>query len=267
MKDFYAILGLDPGASPESIKVTYRRLALECHPDRVTHLGGSAEAIASERMADLNEAYQTLSDVLRRKDYDEEFRKWRIGLTFEQLLAPVTADVMAEAPVTMPVRPKARSASMVTNVVEQFSSELLQRVLNVKQDFRWEEKRLEGFEWVVHSSALLTHYYVGLRGFATVDQAAARKFVNYATMAIEGSRKLIKRDLYLLLMPFQRMHEPDQVQAMLRRFAGGVRSGPVTGAQATVVLLDVTHGRSLPCGPRIHNKKFEVLLQRLGFAK
>ena len=34
MEDYYAILGLDQGASPESIKLAYRRLARESHPDR-----------------------------------------------------------------------------------------------------------------------------------------------------------------------------------------------------------------------------------------
>lgn len=266
MKDFYAILGLDPGASPDSIKLAYRRLARDYHPDRHTHLGKTVEAEASVRMADLNEAYHTLSNVLRRKDYDEEFRQWQSAGLPEA--APAAVEVAGEAPTPSPVRPRSRpAAGVASNVVGQFSNELFQRVLNAKKDFSWEEKRLEGFEWAVLSGAFLTDYYVALRGFAIADQAAAQKFVNYATVAIENSRKLIKRNLYLLLMPFQRMNEPDQVQAVLRRFAGGVGSGPVAGAHATVVLLDVAHGRSLPCGPRIHDKKFEGLLQRLGFAR
>ena len=60
MKDYYAILGLDAEASAESIKVAYRRLATQFHPDRMS--GASAEELArsSERMREINEAYSVL---------------------------------------------------------------------------------------------------------------------------------------------------------------------------------------------------------------
>lgn len=60
--DYYAILGLPKHASPELIKKQYRKLSLECHPDRP---GGNAE-----KFKELNEAYETLSDETKRKHYD-----------------------------------------------------------------------------------------------------------------------------------------------------------------------------------------------------
>ena len=61
MKDYYAILGLDAEASAESIKVAYRRLATQYHPDRM--VGASAEELArsSDRMREINEAYSFLT--------------------------------------------------------------------------------------------------------------------------------------------------------------------------------------------------------------
>lgn len=49
-KEWWVVLGIDRGASIEDIKMRYRRLAQECHPDKP---GGSAD-----KMAELNRAYE-----------------------------------------------------------------------------------------------------------------------------------------------------------------------------------------------------------------
>lgn len=64
-KDYYAILGVDRGATPKQIKEAYRSLAFQYHPDRN---GGNAEAV--ERMKQINEAYAVLSDPAKRRQYD-----------------------------------------------------------------------------------------------------------------------------------------------------------------------------------------------------
>jgi len=60
--DYYALLGVEPGADVETIKAAYCKMAQESHPDR----GGS-----HQRMLLLNEAWDTLSDPQRRSRYDE----------------------------------------------------------------------------------------------------------------------------------------------------------------------------------------------------
>ena len=61
--DYYAILGLQPGADAASIRATYRRLMQQDghHPDR----GGDAKTAAL-----INKAYAILSDPEQRTDYD-----------------------------------------------------------------------------------------------------------------------------------------------------------------------------------------------------
>jgi curved DNA-binding protein CbpA len=75
LEDYYAILGLDPDASPESIKVAYRRLARQNHPDLRTLNSTEAEkASVAAHMAQLNEAYAVLSHAKQRREYDDKLR-------------------------------------------------------------------------------------------------------------------------------------------------------------------------------------------------
>ena len=56
-KDYYAVLGLEKGASDDEIKRAFRKLAIKYHPDKNQ---GNKEA--EEKFKDINEAYQILSD-------------------------------------------------------------------------------------------------------------------------------------------------------------------------------------------------------------
>lgn len=66
MKDFYKTLGLAQNASLEQVKSAYKKLALKAHPDR----GGS-----DELMGLIIDAYNTLSDPDKRRDFD---KRWTI---------------------------------------------------------------------------------------------------------------------------------------------------------------------------------------------
>ena len=64
-KDYYKTLGVSKDASADDIKKSFRKLARKYHPDV------SKEADAQARMAEVNEAYNVLSDPEKRKAYDE----------------------------------------------------------------------------------------------------------------------------------------------------------------------------------------------------
>ncbi len=64
-KEYYAILGLKEGASPEEIRKAYRKLALHYHPDR-----NRGDAGAEERFKAISEAYAVLIDPDKRQMYD-----------------------------------------------------------------------------------------------------------------------------------------------------------------------------------------------------
>lgn len=64
-KDYYSILGVEPGAGDAEIKTAYRRLARKYHPDV------SKEAGAEEKFKAVNEAHEALRDPEKRAAYDQ----------------------------------------------------------------------------------------------------------------------------------------------------------------------------------------------------
>ncbi|MEA2537670.1 MAG: DnaJ like chaperone protein [Chloroflexota bacterium] len=57
----HSVLGLKPGASASAIKAAWRRLAREHHPDR-SGSDTAATHLATKRMAEINAAYEQLTD-------------------------------------------------------------------------------------------------------------------------------------------------------------------------------------------------------------
>ena len=63
-RDYYEVLGVQRSANKEEIKNSYRKLALQYHPDRNKSPG------AEEKFKEISEAYAVLSDDEKRKRYD-----------------------------------------------------------------------------------------------------------------------------------------------------------------------------------------------------
>ena len=64
-QDFYAVLGITRDAGEAEIKKAYRKLAMECHPDR-----NNGDKSAEEKFKLVTEAYEVLRDPDKRAAYD-----------------------------------------------------------------------------------------------------------------------------------------------------------------------------------------------------
>jgi len=64
-QDFYDTLGVNKTADGEELKRAFRKLAMQCHPDR-----NPGDKSAEQKFKDINEAY----DVLKRTDEAARFR-------------------------------------------------------------------------------------------------------------------------------------------------------------------------------------------------
>jgi molecular chaperone DnaJ len=72
VEDFYAVLGVHAGVDDEGLRVAWRRLAAQWHPDR-------AGVGATEKFQQLSAAYTVLSDPLMRAAYDRRRRAGNPG--------------------------------------------------------------------------------------------------------------------------------------------------------------------------------------------
>ena len=64
-QDYYTILGIDRDASADDMKKSYRKLAMNYHPDR-----NPDNKEAEQKFKELSEAYNVLADEQKRSAYD-----------------------------------------------------------------------------------------------------------------------------------------------------------------------------------------------------
>jgi molecular chaperone DnaJ len=68
LPNYYEILGIPPDSTQDEIKSRFRQLVKEHHPDR------TRDDKTSETLAEINKAYEVLSDEEKRSSYDKYFK-------------------------------------------------------------------------------------------------------------------------------------------------------------------------------------------------
>ena len=73
MKNYYQILQVDEKASVEIIEKAYKVLVKRYHPD--LQKNEKNKSISEQKLKEINEAYDVLSDEFLREQYDFEFKR------------------------------------------------------------------------------------------------------------------------------------------------------------------------------------------------
>ncbi|GEM_PF-1903900 len=61
-QDYYAVLGLTPGATMKEVSRAYRDMISKYHPDKTTNLGKELQELAAQKSREINEAYQWIKE-------------------------------------------------------------------------------------------------------------------------------------------------------------------------------------------------------------
>jgi curved DNA-binding protein CbpA len=262
LEDYYAILGLDHEASMESIKLAYRRLARENHPDRNIDSTDAEKIALSTRMVELNGAYAVLSDANRRREYDDNLRILNTLSGSTVLGATKTATKTATKPhTTRRVQP---SHDAELTLVREFSKQLRSNLQSHRKEFSWEEIVLEGFDWGLESVSWCSYYCVAARAFSVLDPAAAKKFANYSEVVVTQNYRSIRKSHFLFLLPFQQLIQSESVSAEFNRLMSSEKREARPDVPIGIVLFDVRRGRTLRVGGKLREKRFEELVISLG---
>jgi curved DNA-binding protein CbpA len=252
--DHYATLELHSGASQESIKLAYRRLTREHHPDLKINSTESERKTLSAVMAQLNSAYAVLSDVKLRREYDQSLK------ILTSLHASSTVSRVAETGTRSACGPAPASdveATLAHALCLQLRSNLLARL----KDFSWKEKTLEGFDWGLEESSWSSHYCVAGRGFAVLDPASAKKFANDAQGVVALGNRSVRKSHFLFLLAFQRLSEWKSVSAEFNRFFSAASHRKFANVPVEIALLDARQGQTMRFGCHLREKRFEELLR------
>ncbi|KAK7056292.1 hypothetical protein VNI00_002845 [Paramarasmius palmivorus] len=94
MSNYYEVLGIQPSATPDEVRKAYKLKALETHPDKLDHGASQREKEAAEKrfhQARVHEAFEILSDSLKRRAYDS--RTFRTRTTSTSSFTSYSEDV------------------------------------------------------------------------------------------------------------------------------------------------------------------------------
>jgi curved DNA-binding protein CbpA len=256
VEDYYSILGLDPGASEESIKLVYRRLAREHHPDRNVDSTESEREGFSARMAQLNGAYAVLSNARLRCEYDQKLKILSSLRTSSTESRVVETESNAKSN-----RQVAPQYDIDLILAREFSKQLRTNLLAHHKSLSWKEKLLEGFDWGLEGSSWLSHYCVAGRGFGMLNSASAKTFTVYSEVIIARCNRSVRKSRFLFLLPFQRLYEWESVSAEFNRFFSAESHTKFSNVPVEIALLDARQGRTMRFGCQLRDKRLGELLQ------
>ena len=153
-KNYYDILEVNRKSSDQDIKLNFRRLAKEYHPDK------NKTKDAEEKFKDINEAYAILMDTEKRRKYDRQVVKYGYGFAnIESSLQDVKYEFKSG-----------------TNVINDLLSQILGLKKDNSQNSSGDIDQTERKQKPIKGTDIITHLDVTLEeGFFGVEKKIAIK--------------------------------------------------------------------------------------------
>lgn len=211
-KDYYAILMVHPQAEAFVIEAAYKRLAREYHPDLRTNVGNPRhQHDQHEKMLEINEAYEVLSNPNRRKSFDQDYTRY---LNRPQ---PQTGNTTTNQPATH--TQDARWGSVGPTFPEPgaygIDADYLARAHAGAQEWLRREDRIPArAKWLTRLLSSFVGLMISLWMFRTTDWKLAAFFVWVASPVLaEMILRLIEtiRDRHLQRYKFNPLYNPNPV--------------------------------------------------------
>ena len=255
VKDYYALLGVPPDATPGVIKKAYRSLVQRYHPDHV-QLQDDAD-FAYQRMIEINEAFAVLSDSKQRADHDLQ-RTAAEKKSSQASVTPAVWETMTSAPTT-DVRTPASNPDLDKTVAQDFLQKLKTVVGQQGAALHLREEREKNWLWSYLGKTWGRNYWVSLRLCPTLSPGKVREVLVPLQALISKRRSGWKGSSFVFVLAFHSLIEGEKALKMCRAFCNREENSSRSN-HVNIVVLDLKHHRSVLCGKRSNDLKLSAIL-------
>ena len=237
-KDFYTFLGLNPDATAEAIKKTYRKLARKFHPDRHHNRSEEERAHANERMVEISGAFRILINPTERAAYDQKRAEEQARLQTHAAAARSSA-----------VRTQT-STKLGRDISRDFLGKLFAQLGSSHDGVRWKEQRSQSRDWTrsLHFSSVSASFFLQFYRTQHATPSLARQFVRNAEAFVKSQKSLWRNTYCIFVLAFENVTSPNEMMAICNRFTRLGKSGLWAQWRAVIVLLDTLKMRSVFSG-------------------
>ena len=258
VKDYYAALGVSPDSTAGEIKKAYRSLAQIYHPDRVQP-DQNSEA-AAERMIEINEAFEILSDKKRKAAYDQE----RAG---KKIPTPVAATGPADwevtpTPTSTRTTTSQRNAALDQTVAQDFLQKLKIQIVQQGASAKLREGAEKSWTWVLRGGTWTGNYWVGLRVCPLLNPNVTREILSQIQVLVSQRRSGWKNNCFVFILAFQSLTEGEMVLRLCRTYCNQEENSTRKN-MVNIVALDLHQRRSVLCGKKAQDENLTGILAAL----
>jgi hypothetical protein len=267
VKDYYAVLGVSPQATPAEIKKAYRALAHRYHPDRI----GKETSSAAEMMIEINAAFGVLSDPKLRAELDRD-------LAAEKNPPPPPAPpaetkeeewdalVHSSRPVGAAIKSDPQS-SQSTTVSQTVAVDFLQKVrvqlIHEAPAAKLHEEKEKEWLWCLLGKGWLANYWISLRLASLLNPNVAKETLTRIQETIEKRHSGWKNNFFIFIPTFRSLSEGETVLKLFRSYCNRPENSSAR-RMVNIIVLDANNRRAVLCGKKTGDASHNAILRAFG---